>query len=98
MSSTYVSTNPNNAAMKQDALIVIGAVSKLIIDTTSSATYNFICKNLRDDALETDSDWQIARWPKASPFTKQWAVVSATNKPTSSYVFKASDRTNLNFG
>jgi len=98
MTSTYVAINPNNQANRQDALVVIGAVGKLIVDTTNSATYNYICKNLRDDAIDTDADWQISRWPKTSPFTKQWAVVSATNKPTSAYVFKASDRTNLNFG
>lgn len=98
MSTTYVSINPANPATKQDALVVIGAAAKAIIDTTSNATYNFICKNLRDDAVDTDSDWQISRWPKTSPFTKQWAVVSTTGIPTSAYVFKASDRTNLNFG
>lgn len=98
MSNTYLVTNAANAANKQDTLVVSGAVTKKIIDTTSNATYNYICTNLRDDAVETDSNWQISRWPKLSPFIKQWAVVSITGKPTSAYVFKASDRTNLNFG
>ena len=96
--TTYIAINADNQATRQDALVVIGAVTKPIIDTTSSATYNYICKNLRDAAVDTDSDWQICRYPKTSPFIKQWAVDSKTNKPTSAYQFKASDRLNLNFG
>ena len=96
--STYLPINSDNQTTRQDALVVIGAVTKLIIDTTSDATYNYICKNLRDSAIDTDSDWQIARYPKVSPFVKQWAVDSKTNKATSAYQFKASDRLKLNFG
>ncbi len=98
MSSTYVSTNADIAAKKQDALVVTGAVGKSIVDTTSSATYNFICKNLRDAAVDTDSDWQISAWTKVSPFVKKWGIISKTGEVTSAYVFKASDRTNLTFG
>jgi len=96
--STYLPINSDNQATRQDALVVIGAATKLISDTTSDATYNYICKNLRDNAVATDSDWQIARYPKVSPFVKQWAVDSDTNKATSAYKFKASDRLKLNFG
>jgi len=96
--STYLITNPDNQATKQDALVVTGVKPKKIIDTTGSATYNIICVNLRDSAIDTDKDWQIYAWPKTSPFVMKWAVDSVTNKPTSAYQFKASDRLNLNFG
>lgn len=96
--TTYVNINPDNQATRQDALVVIGAKPKKIIDTTGSATYNIICVNLRDSAIDTDSDWQIYAWPKTSPFVMKWAVDSKANKPTSAYQFKASDRLNLNFG
>lgn len=96
--STYVAINPDDSVTRQEALLVTGASPKKIIDTTSSATYNFICTNLRDDAIETDNDWQIAAWQKVSPYFKLWAVESTTGKVTSAFIFKASDRTNLNFG
>lgn len=96
--TTYVNINPDNQATRQDALVVIGAKPKKIIDTTGSATLNIICVNLRDSAVDTDSDWQIYAWPKTSPFIMKWAVDSVTNKPTSAFQFKASSRLNLNFG
>jgi len=96
--TTYLPINSDNQATRQDALVVIGAQPKKIIDTTGSATYNIICTNLRDTAVDTDSDWQIKAYPKVSPFTMKWAVDSRTNKPTSAYQFKASNRLNLNFG
>lgn len=96
--TTYLVTNPDNQATKQDALVVTGAKPKKIIDTTGSATLNIICVNLRDSAVEADPDWQIYAWPKVSPFVMKWAVDSKTNDPTSAYQFKASDRLNLNFG
>lgn len=96
--TTYLPINSDNQATRQDALVVIGAQPKKIIDTTGSATYNIICTNLRDTALETDADWQIKFWPKTSPFIMTWAIDSKTNKPTSAYQFKASDRLNLNHG
>jgi len=96
--TTYLATNSDNQSNRQDALVVIGAKPKKIIDTTSSSTYNFVCENLRDAALETDPDWQIKACTKASPFVVKWAVDSKTNKPTSAYQFRASDRLNLNFG
>lgn len=96
--STYININPDNQATRQDALLVTGTKPKKIIDTTGSATYNIICVNLRDSAVDTDSDWQIYAWPKTSPFVMKWAVDSVTNKPTSAFQFKASNRLNLNFG
>lgn len=96
--TTYLPINSDNQANRQDALVVIGAKPKKIIDTTGSATYNIFCVNLRDTAVDTDSDWQIYAYPKSSPYVMKWAVDSKTNKPTSNYQFKASDRLKLNFG
>lgn len=96
--TTYLPINSDNQATRQDALVVIGAKPKKIIDTTGSATYNIICENLRDAALEGDSDWQIKVYPKTSPYIMRWAINSKTGKPTSEYIFKASDRLKLNFG
>jgi len=96
--TTYLPINSDNQATRQDALVVIGAKPKKIIDTTGSATYNIFCINLRDTAVDTDEDWQIYAYPKTSPLIMQWAVNSKTGKATSEYMFKASDRLKLNFG
>lgn len=96
--STYVNINPDNQSTRQDALVIIDAEPKKIFDLTGSDEYNITCVNLRDDALESDSDWQIFAFTKTDPVTMKWAVNSETNKPTSEYRFKASDRLNLNFG
>lgn len=96
--TTYLPINSDNQATRQDALVVIGAKPKVIIDTTGSPDYNIFCENLRDAALDTDPDWQIYVYPKVSPIIMQWAINSETGKPTSDYTFKASDRLKLNFG
>jgi hypothetical protein len=97
--TTYIRINPDrNDIPVQDALLVMAIdPPKQIIDTTSSATYNYICESMDDNALDTDPTWRIQRFEKASPMFFKWAVDSVTNKATSAFKFKATDRTNLNF-
>ena len=101
--TTYVRLNPDRSDIAaqdiQDVLLVQQADPlSFIADTSSDVTYNFMCEALDDNAKDTDPVWRIQRVPKVSPFIFLWARQSATDKVSSDFVHKASDRLNLNYG